>query len=371
MAYFLGNKQYGRYKPLTLVDENDEKIPNKLLDILRFTTSFESEVDLKDHLIDKHIIENYSAQLCYLISKGNKDNRYYEIIQLGDHLYLSDAAKFLSASSIKQYLVDHKYSIAFMEHLYSFYLRKFGILNMASQKFESRAYDYQQMSEWLESMLSLSFSEPFKDHLGKILSFINDPKICVKNRYINLTTAEDMYYQELISSTHYTVSEDDADIRKFVNFFKGKCRYPDIPALRHLEKMNSISNYVSSVGTGNIVDYDEQEDIRTYIEKFMASILYTYDQVTHDYKKVGGVYKITERNLCDLAMFLATYEDYINSYDYHIEHISHTPPKKEEEEPSDDEYDKEEFLEPGDFRDDIEIEEHGYNLHYGDGDYKW
>ena len=370
MAYFLGNKQYGRYKPLTLVDVNNKNIPTKLLDILRFTTSFESEVDLKEYLIEKHIIENYSAQLCYLISKGNKDNRYYEIIQLGDHLYLSDAARFLNISSIKQYLNDNKYCPAFMEHLYSFYLKKFGILNMAVQRFESRAYDYHQISEWLDSMLSLGFSEQLKDHLGKIRSFINDPKISLKNGYLSLTNAEDMYYQELISSTRYTVSEDDSDISKFVKFFRDKCRYPDIPALRHLEKMNSISNYVSSVGTGNIEEYDELEDIRFYIEKFISSILYTYDQTTHEYKKINGAYKITERNLCDLAMFLATYEDYINSYAYHMEHVSYTN-QKDEEETSDDEYDKEEFLEPGDFSGELEIEEHGYNLHYGDGDYKW
>lgn len=371
MAYFLGNKQYGKFKPLVLVDENDEKIPNKLLDILRFTTSFESEIDLKEHLVDKHIIDNFSAQLCYLISKGNKDNRYYEIIQLGDHLYLSDTAKFLSIPGIKQYLNEHRYSTEFMEHLYSFYLKKFGILNMAIQRFESRSYDYQQMSEWLDSMLSLGFSEPFKDHLGKIRSFINDPKIVVRNGYLSLTKAEDMYYQELISSTHYNISDDDADVRKFVNFFKGKCRYPDIPAIRHLEKMNSISNYISSTGTRNIEDYDEQEDIRVYIERFLSSILYTYDQNTRDYKKVGGVYKVTERNLCDLAMFLSTYEDYINNYDYHVERITNISQKPEEDEPSDDEYDKEEFLEPSDFGSELDIEEHGFNLHYGDGDYKW
>ena len=28
MAYFLGNKQYGKLKPLELIDENGEKIPN-------------------------------------------------------------------------------------------------------------------------------------------------------------------------------------------------------------------------------------------------------------------------------------------------------------------------------------------------------
>lgn len=367
MAYFLGIKQYGTLKPIELVDENENKIPNKILDIMHFTTQFNSEDELKEYLLRKRLIANYSVDLCYLISKGNKDNRYYEIINMGDHVYTKSAQSFLSIQNIKQYINDNKYSDGFMDHLYSFFLRKYSLLSMAIKRFTSRAYDYYQLSEWLNEMLSMNFSDDFKNYIDQILNFIDDPKVTVKNRYLSLTKAEEICYQNLIDSIGYVICQDDNDVRKFVNFFKKYIKYPSIPAIAYLEKMHSMSYYHNTFGVQAVDSYDDLEDIRTYVDKFISALLYTYDSSIRDYKKINGVYKVNERNLCDLAMILATYDDYINCIDYHMEYPN-TSKNEERDDDYSDEDDKEEFLEPEDFaRNDMDYREFGYNLHYGDG----
>lgn len=370
MAYFLGIKQYGKYKPITLLDENNEKIPDKLLDILRFTTKFITIEDLKEYLTNKGSIDNFSVELCYLISKGNKNNRHYEVIALGDTVYLNYASEFLDLAHMKQYLYDNAHIEKFLDHLYTFYLRKFGVLGMAISRFENKAYDYEQMNSWLDTLMCMNFSMPFKDYLGRIKSFINDVGVEKGNKYISVTKEEDMYYKSLIADLNHILSDDDGDIRRFVNFFRARCNYPDIPSIRYIEKISSIANYTKLTGVNVIETYEEREDLHTYIDKFIASLLYTYDPSTHDYKKVNGSYKVNERNFCDLAMFLATYDDYVTSYEY--PGITYHEEKTPEYYPSEDEYDKEEFLEPEDFtRQNIDYREFGYHLHPGDNKDNW
>lgn len=128
-----------------------------------------------------------------------------------------------------------------------------------------------------------------------------------------------------------------------------------------------MSYYHNTFGVQAVDSYDDLEDIRTYVDKFISALLYTYDSSIRDYKKINGVYKVNERNLCDLAMILATYDDYINCIDYHMEYPN-TSKNEERDDDYSDEDDKEEFLEPEDFaRNDMDYREFGYNLHYGDG----
>lgn len=372
MAYFLGNKQYGNFKPLVLLDENDEKIPDKLLDVLRFTTNFSSEDDLKEYLLRKNLIDNFSVELCYLISKGNKDNRRYEIIRLGEHVYLADTAKFLSVPYIEQYIKNHKYVEGFMDRLYSFYLKKFGILSMATKKFKNIAVDYEEMQQLIEKMLNINFSEKFKNYLRRISGLLKDSEVKEDGYNIYLTEKEEVYYQSLIANINYQISESDEDVRRLVDFFRGRCNYPTIPTIKNLEQMRNISNYTNTVGIESIDGHDE-EDISIYIKKFISSIMYTYDSTTNDYIKVNGAYKINERNLCDLAMFLSSYEEYITNYEniYSPEVASPTQTSNNYTD-EDEEYDQEEFLEESDFaRNNTSSEEQGYHLHYGDGYNKW
>lgn len=370
MAYFLGNKKYGKLKPLVLLDENDEKIPDKLLDILRFTTRFSSENDLKDYLLKKNLIDNFSVELCYLISKGNKDNRYYEIIKLGDHVYLSNTSKFLSVAYIKQYINEHRCFEDFIDRLHSFYYKKYGLFNMAVKTFINTSYEYSKMIDLIEKMLGLNFSEYFKKHLRKIMGFLNDPKTKDEHDNMYLNEREEDFYQDLLSATSYEVSQDDGDVRRFVTFFKGKCNYPTISVIRNLEKMSNISNYIESVGTSSIQSYDVEENICTCIEKLISSIIYIYNPVTKDYKKVNGTYKINERNLCDLVMFLATNDEYNQIYENSNSYISNTIVQIKQNYPLEENDDdkEEEFLEESDFeRLNMNSEEYGYNLRYGDG----
>ncbi len=373
MAYFLGNKQFGKLKPIELLNENDERIPNKLLDILRFTTQFQSESDLKKYLVKKKLIDNYSTELSYLISKGNKDNRRYEIIYLGDHLYLQETAKFLSIVNIKQFINEKIYTDDFMNHLYAFYLRKFGIFNLAVKRFKAKAYDYFQMVDWLETMLNVHFSPSFKAYLERIYEFINDVYTKEPRNYLYLTREEDLYYQSLIEEINHQILDNDEDIRKFVSFFKSYCRYPDIPTIRHLDKIENVSSYYKTVGEQNIDSIYEVEDVRSYIDRFIDSLIYVYDTKTHDYKKVNGSYKINERNLCDLIMFLSSWEEYLKTYNNQLDSpVVINRQIKKSEETSDDEDDKEEFLEPTDFeRQNDDYHDYGYMLRYGDGFDEW
>lgn len=369
MAYFLGNKQYGRLRPIKLVDEKGEKIPDKLLDILRFTTSFETEQDLKDYLMSRFLIEDNSANLCYLISKGSKDKRYYEIIKQGDTLYLSEAAKYLSPPALKKYMDDHKFDSAFLSHLLSFYLKKYGLLNLAIKRFKEKTYKYEDLSNNLNSLLQINFSQDLKRYLLKIKDLIDDQSAVDIYGNISLTDAENAYFQSLIDNLHYNISQDDDDIRLFVNFFRSMYRFPIIPAIQVLENISSICHYITTVGTSDMDNYEEYENLRSQCDKFVSLIIYTYDRITNDYVKVNGQYKINERNLCDLAMFIANYEDYIDKITATLSYSSKS------QQPShiiEEDYDREEFLEESDFaRYGQSSEDYGYNLHYGDGSNRW
>lgn len=371
MAYFLGNRQYGTLRPIDLVDEKGEKIPDKLLDILRFTTSFATEQDLKDYLMEKFLIDSFSAKICYLISKGPKNNRRYEVIKQGDTLYLSEAAKCLNPSYLKKYISDNKFNAEFLSHLLGFYLKKYGLLNIAIKRFAGTHYKHDDFCILLDAMLNSNFSENLREHLSKIREYLDDPRS--KDIYGNiiLTNAENAYFENLLNSTHYIVSQDDEDVRRFVNFFRTRCRFPVVPAIQILEKINSMCHYISTVGADAIEGYDEGENIRSLCEKFIASVLYTYDPTTNDYKKQNGEYKVNERNLCDLAMFVANYEEYIDNI---TATLSSTPSKEISsntyEEDDDDE--KEEFLDESDFaRCGTSSVDQGYRLRYGDGDTQW
>lgn len=369
MAYFLGYKQYGRLKPIELIDEKGEKVPDKLLDIMRFTTSFETEQDLKNYLIDRFLIEDFSVNLNYLISKGPKKQRRYEVIKMGDTLYLSKAAKYLSASYLKKYVDDHKYDFDFLSHLLGFYLKKYGILNLAVKIFTEQTYNYQTLSDLLDSLLKNNFSQDLKKYLLRIKEFIDSPEVVDIYGNISLTEAENSFFQSLLDNLNYTISQDDDDIRCFVNFFKARYNFPAIPAIQVLEKINSMCHYITTVGMDNFERYDEDDSLRSQCEKFVSLILYTYDSKTNDYKKVNGKYKVNERNLCDLAMFIASYEEYIDSLTSSVHYSSTTPTTDDAVEEDDD---KEEFLEESDFaRYGVSSEDYGYKLSYGDGNNKW
>ncbi len=370
MAYFLGNKQYGKLKPLELIDENGEKIPNKLLDILKFTTSFDTEIDLKEYLSEHFLIENFSANLCYLISKGPKNNRRYEIIRQGDTVYLSDAAKYFDVSYLKKYVDDHKLDGDFLSHLLSFYLKKFGLLSLALKQFNERAYNYAELNNILESLLKADFSQALINHLLKIKELIDCPESVDIHGRVCLTKKEDTYYQSLLDNLYYIISQDDDDVRRFVNVLKGRYRFPAIPAIQILEKINSICHYITTVGANNMEEYDEDDNLHTNCEQFVSLLLYTYNPQTNDYKKVNGRYKVNERNLCDLAMFIANYEEYTDSINIVVRNTYSAPPTttafdEEEEE-------REEFLEESDFRRCGQSSaDYGYNLRYGDGNNEW
>lgn len=370
MAYFLGNRQYGVLQPIDLVNEKGEKIPDKLLDILRFTTSFETEQDLKDYLMEKFLVDNFSAKLCYLISKGPKNNRRYEIIRLGDTVYLSSTAKYLSPSYLKKYVQDNKFNADFLSHLLGFYLKKFGLLNIAIKRFSGIYYKHDDFCVLLDSMLNYNFSDNLKEHLSKIRDFINDPK--TKDIYgnITLTEAENIYFEGLLNSTNYVISQDDDDVRRFVNFFRTRCRFPVVPTIQILEKISSMCHYISTVGADAIEGYDEGENIQSLCESFIASVLYTYDSTTNDYKKQNGEYKVNERNLCDLAMFVSNYEEYTNRIVATLNPLTSNVPSNDTYEEEEDE--KEEFLDESDFaRYGTSSVEQGCRLRYGDGDKQW
>ncbi|MDE6141684.1 MAG: hypothetical protein K2G03_03680 [Bacilli bacterium] len=373
MAYFLGNKQHGRLKPIELTNEKGEKIPDKLLDILRFTTSFATEHDLKDYLMDKFLIEDFSANLCYLISKGPKNNRRYEIIKQGDTVYLSDASKYLSSAYLKKYIDEHKFDINFLSHLLGFYLKRFGLLGLAIKRFSQKTYKHDELRNILDSLLKSSLSQNLEEYLLKIEDLIDDPKSTDIYGNIRLTESETAYFQSLMDNLYYVISQDDEDVRRFVNFFKSRGNFPAIPAIQALEEIISICRYINTVGTDNMEGYYEAENLRSNCEKFVSLLLYTYDPSKRDYKKVNGKYKINERNLCDLAMFIANYEDYIEQLTatvYYSPIPATTQSAKDFYNDADDE--KEEFLEESDFaRLGISSEEYGYNLRYGDIDKKW
>ena len=117
-------------------------------------------------------------------------------------------------------------------------------------------------------------------------------------------------------------------------------------------------------------EYDEDDNLHTNCEQFVSLLLYTYNPQTNDYKKVNGRYKVNERNLCDLAMFIANYEEYTDSINIVVRNTYSAPPTttafdEEEEE-------REEFLEESDFRRCGQSSaDYGYNLRYGDGNNEW
>ena len=79
--YYLGNTENKQYKPIIIPD-----VGTKITDIVKFTTSFADEQELREYLLENNLIKYYDDQLGFLMEEGSKDNRTYKLLPMGTHI---------------------------------------------------------------------------------------------------------------------------------------------------------------------------------------------------------------------------------------------------------------------------------------------
>lgn len=364
MAYFLGYSDYGSYKPIVLHDRNNKKIENKILDVVHFTNSFGCENDLRNYLIERNLIPYHHSELAYLIDKGPKGNKKYEPIKMGNVLYLMDSQTFFTPGGIRYYCSSNKYDVDFICHLYSFYLKKLGLFNQMKNKLSSIAENPLSLKSYLTSLLNRGMSKAVEDRINVIIDLINSTYVQEFNYYRFFTEKEQICYMNLIDEFYYSLSDSDTDLIHLYNILSKSITFPNIPVIRNIKNIYSVALRVEEIGLDNYQNsYDEYQDIESLWERFIYSIIYTFDPKTKKYKEVDGTKKIQERNLVDLGMFLYGY------YQYQMKYLEPVTRYDDEEEIEDD---YEEFLEEEDFaRYNTTSEDAGYRLKKSDSEVGW
>lgn len=288
MAYYLGIKKGIEWKPLKLVDDRGNDVPNEIMDIIRFTLSFENRDAFLKYLIDHQIIEESESEFGYI--KGSLKNREYERITNGHTLYFKDSTSYFSLEEVKEKIERQKYNTAFIDALYAYYLKKHDFLNKLMYSIE-----YRRTYENFESFITILLSKPFTEEMKKILLKLRK----------QFKAGESCTH--FLEQLHDQLSSSPADLILLFQY-----NYPDkakIPSLRYLKEIHLLIHQIEEEGLCYLdtVSSEEKSYIK-YSKDFLALLLYQYDRKTKEFKVENGTYKVQERNLCDLGMFLYHYD---------------------------------------------------------------
>ncbi len=291
MKYFLGIKKGLAWQPLKIVDRKGERVPNEILDIIQFTLTFNDKEELEAYLIDKKIIENGDLEFGYIISKGSTKDDEFERIYNGHTLYFRDSASYFKEEKIREKVNRQKYDLQFVDTLYASYLKKYDYVGRMMS-----SIDYRIKYENFALFLTQLISKPFTEEMIRILK-----------RFHNAYTKGETYttYLEQLQDT---LSNSPKDLILFVHL-----NHPDkfkIPSLRYLREIHTLAHQIDEEGILYLEDFaeDVEENYSRVIQRFLNTVLYQYDRKTKEFKKEQGKFKIQERNLCDLGMFLYQYD---------------------------------------------------------------
>lgn len=356
MAYFLGIQTSEGLKPLKIYDRAGNLIPNSILNLVAFTSSFNDSFELLEYLQEKGNIKDYQGRFFYLIDKGQKGNKTYSIVPGTETIVYADDKNNFIPSLVRKKLHYKAFNTDFIEHLYAFYLKKYGMFNKSITYFKQLGGQPYELREVLSSLLKYPISDQSRKYLYELLDILNVAIVRGSKRFFEGDEARRFY--DLLDQVDSYFSQLDKDIILFCKVFSSKIKSNSISALNNL---GAIYRLVCS-GNTSIGEYwpdSDRDDLDYYIDHFLDFTIYNYDKKLGSFKRENGKRKLQERNLFDLGVFLSDYDRFEN-YLYQ----SMLPTSSEQ---IDNESEHEEFLEEEDFlRINTTSEEQGITLRMTD-----
>lgn len=356
MAYFLGIQTPEGLKPLKVYNKNNDVVANSILALVDFTSSFDTSAELLDYLKETGSIEDYNSKLYYLIDKGQKGHKTYSIVPGSSSIIYADNKNNFNPKIIRKKLHNRAFNIYFIEHLYAFYLKKFGIYNKCINYFHVIGSHPYELCKIISELVRYPFSEQVKSHLYQILDILDNAISRNGVRFFEGNEAKRFY--SLLDQLDNVFQNTDRDIIMFSRRLSNNIKTNSIGTLVYLSSLYQMVHNASAC-KDNLFPSD-REDLSYYIDQFLDFTIYNYDKKSSSFKTVNGRRKIQERNLFDLGVFLTDYDEYeIYLYQAAVE---------EKTSPNMDEGDHEEFLEEEDFaRLNTTSEESGITLRMSDG----
>ncbi len=302
MAYYLGYRKDGDFKPISL--NIDDALD--ILSIVNFTITFENEEILKQYLNEERLITSRYVELSYLIDKGKKGNKTYQELPNIKRVFYSSHASSFEIEKIKIYLKNKSKDKAFVEYLLANMLKKYGIEEQL-RGFILGNLSNQSRQAYLKTVFSLlltnSTISEFNDKIHTLIKDIEKEKASL--------------YEDVGDFLSYSSSNNEA----MTYLYRMLNRHFNIPTLAHIKDLKTLGYLLSS-------PYPKNDEIETLIENFINHYIFSGN-------------KINSRNLVDLGSMIQDYKDYLLKLD-----LERFAPSSTEEEDYEDE---DEFLEEEDF----------------------
>ncbi len=358
MAYFLGLDKDGDLNPLKIYDIEGNLIPNSILSLVDFTANFKDIRDLWYYLRATGSVKaDDEGELVYLIDKGQRGSKTYNVVSGTNGIILQGSLHNFNRSAIRKRMHGRVYNYDFIEHLYAFYLKKFGIYNESLHHFKDLSKSPFEFRKAIVTLLKYPVDEGTRIYLLKILDILNMAVVRGNTRFFESNEVQE--YFDLVDLVEEYFSKSDKETIILSRVFFSKVKNNSIAALNHLALVYQIINSINKNGNSRCVPNTDKIDIASHVDSFLDFTFYSYDKHRGAFRTSGGNRKVQERNVFDLGIFLCDYDEYeISLYE------SMSPPTGEIL--SDGEH--EEFLEEEDFlRLNTTSEEQGIKLRITDG----
>ena len=338
--YYLAYGYKYSYIPIDLSHEEffiEPKESRKILNIIKFTTSFTDEKSLKEYLYRKGLIPNVNCQLAYVIKKNNQDDISYQPLLNGKNICTSEERRFFEIDHNFDFIYKHRYNEDFITRLYAFYLRKLGV----------RSDIYHFFSQPTQRELAINSLKSLKENYPSSLTLRYIDMLIESLQEKDDLDNETLYFQRLNLFFNSNNLTDQQMISLFSRlrayFSKGR-----LMIFYALEEMYNASRNINEVSDSDGFDYEEDLEFRKALNLFFESALYKRENY---YPR-----QIQQRSLVDLGLFLREYSAYLQFVEERrYSSQQHLSIEQEDE--------KEEFLEEEDFeRYNTTSEEAGYRL---------
>ncbi len=319
MKYYLGYYDNLDYRPIEL-----EGIDTSILSVIEFTTKFDNLNSLKKYLLAEHKIPNINVTLNYLIEKGPKGNKYYETLKT-NRIYTIESSFLFTLDGIKKFILENKYQEDMIILLFAEYLKKMGYSKTIKESLKNKSQNATLIIPILKEIRKVT-STTIQEQINYII-----------DNYSKLTR------DELANRIDYLISAFNYSNSDLVNTYlklRPTLNFKNIPVINYIRNWFSIAHDHNEAGSAYYYEIpSEYRDINFEVNSFISAIVYDYDSIKKDYKKVNGKRKIQERPLFDLAVILEPY--YKMKYDRYLNTIY-----REEEDSFDEDA---EFLDESDF----------------------
>lgn len=340
MAYFLGCFYKNKYKPIQVCDNNGKEIGTGILDVIRFTMSFQTKQKLISYLDERKLIPSANIELYYLIAKGRKNNKEYYPINY--RICLESSKNFFDCEYLYYYFKTLVYDEYFVEHLFKFCLDQYGNSRAMLRYLDFLSGETETFFNVLYNLRKKDFSSKTQEVIDKLILLLEKSK----NEYqeSELDYIDYNAFLDLVQKLICNIEANDSDLINLYYYCKNYLYLVSTPSLKNIELLYSMLRQSIELSNNILYTEDEHLDILGQVTKFLDSFIFIYDKDQKKYKMVGNHKKMQERNFVELAMFAYQYSLYLEE----INNLESLQVESKEEE-FEEEEEREEFLEESDF----------------------